>query len=119
MSHQQKEAGMAYRKMTVLLAGAVGASLAAYADPLKSRSGHDLPPGLAKQGKIPPGHAKKIWGKGQYLPIEYHDAYIEEWRRYELREAPRGYRWVHVDEDVYLVDLATGLVAEAIVGLLN
>ena len=40
-------------------------------------------------------------------------------RRYDLREAPPGYRWVIVDEDAYLTQVATGLVAEAVIDLLN
>ncbi len=111
---------MAYRKFTILLAGALGAGLMAYADPPGSRGGHQSPPGLAKQGKIPPGHAKKIWGKGQYLPTEYRTVYLDDWDRYDLREAPRGYRWVLVeDQDAYLVDLTSGLISEVIVDLLN
>lgn len=107
---------MLVRKLAILAAGALGLGLVAYADP-PGRSG-DLPPGLAKQGKIPPGHAKKIWGKGEYLPTEYRDAYFRDWERYDLRPAPRGYRWVLVDEEAYLVDVASGLIADVIVDLL-
>jgi hypothetical protein len=111
---------MSFKKMTILIAGAVGASMAAYADPPTRGNGHQLPPGLAKQGKIPPGHAKKIWGKGQYLPVDYRDVYLADWNRYDLRDAPRGYRWVLVeDRDAYLVDLTSGLIADVVIDLLN
>ena len=108
---------MYIKTIAIMLAGAMGAGLAAYADPPHPR-GHDLPPGLAKQGKIPPGHAKKIWGKGEYLPVEYREVYVRDWRYHDLREPPRGYRWVHVDQDAYLVEVASGLIAEVLVDVL-
>ncbi len=107
---------MPVRKLTFLLAAVVGSGLAAHADP--PHRGHDLPPGLAKQGKIPPGHAKKIWGKGEYLPREYREAYFDNWDRYDLRPAPRGYRWVLVEDDVYLADVVTGLITDVVIDLL-
>lgn len=109
---------MSFSKISFMLAAAMGAGLVAYADPPRSHT-YDLPPGLAKQGKIPPGHAKKIWGKGEYLPVEYRTVYIDDWGHYDLRDAPRGYRWVRVDEDAYLVEVASGLIAEVIVDLIN
>jgi Ni/Co efflux regulator RcnB len=37
-----------------------------------------------------------------------------------LRDAPRGYRWVLVeDRDAYLVDLTSGLIADVVIDLLN
>ncbi|WP_112061649.1 RcnB family protein [Hyphomonas pacifica] len=105
--------------ITLMLAGAVGTGLVAFADPPRHAKGETLPPGLAKQGKVPPGHAKKMWKRGEYLPADYRDDYFEDWRRYDLREAPPGYRWVIVDEDAYLTQVATGLVAEAVIDLLN
>lgn len=107
---------MPVRKLTLLLAGALGAGLAAYADP--PARGQDLPPGLAWQGKVPPGHAKKIWGKGEYLPLEYREVYFSDWDRYHLRPAPRGYRWILVEDDVYLADVATGLITDVVIDLL-
>ena len=47
---------MTIRLVTASLAAIICAGLMAHADPPHSRPG-DLPPGLAKQGKIPPGHA--------------------------------------------------------------
>jgi hypothetical protein len=107
---------MPVRKLTILLAGAIGAGLVAYADP--PGRAYELPPGLAKQGKIPPGHAKKIWGKGEYLPREYREVYFDDWQRHDLRPAPRGYRWVLVEDDVYLADVATGLIRDVVIDLL-
>ncbi len=109
---------MYLKTITLMMAGALGAGLAAFADP-PHRGGHDLPPGLAKQGKIPPGHARKMWRKGEYLPVDYREVYVRDYRYYDLREPPRGYRWVHVDEDAYLVEIASGLIAEVLVDALT
>ena len=108
---------MSFKTVIPILAAALGAGTFAFADPPHHR-GHDLPPGLAKQGKVPPGHAKKLWGKGQHLPPEYRDVYFEDWVRYDLEPAPAGYRWVRVDSDAYLVEVTSGLIAQAMIGVL-
>ena len=63
-------------------------------------------------------HAKKIWGKGQHLPPEYRDVYFQDWERYDLGPAPAGYRWVRVERDAYLVEVTSGLIAQAMIGVL-
>jgi hypothetical protein len=105
--------------VTLMLAAAMGAGMVAFADPPARGPGYDLPPGLAKQGKVPPGHARKMWKKGEYLPLEYRGDYFDNWSRYELRSPPPGYRYVVVDSDVYLTQVATGLIAEALIDLLD
>ena len=108
---------MSFKIIIPVLAAALGAGSVAFADPPHHR-GHDLPPGLAKQGKVPPGHAKKLWGKGQHLPPEYRGGRISDWDRYDLRPAPDGYRWVRVERDAYLVEIDSGLIAQAMIGVL-
>ena len=111
---------MSFRIVTLMLAAATGSAMMAFADPPRHATGDALPPGLAKQGKIPPGQAKKLWKKGEYLPLDYRTGhYFEDWRRYNLEPAPAGYRWVVVDRDAYLMQVTTGLVAEAIADLLD
>ena len=109
---------MWFRYVIAALAAAMGAGMVAFADPPGQR-GHDLPPGLAKQGKVPPGHAKKMWKAGEYLPYAYREDYFTDWNRYDLRAPPPGYRYVVVDRDVYLTQVATGLVVEAVIDLLD
>lgn len=106
------------KPLILIVAGALCFSPTASADPPPHARGEALPPGLAQQGKVPPGYAKKLWGKGQYLPREYREARLEDWHRYDLRAAPTGHRWVHVDRDAYLVETASGLIAEALIGVL-
>lgn len=110
---------MWFRYVIVMLAAAMGAGMAALADPPGHARGDSLPPGLAKQGKVPPGHAKKMWKAGEYLPSEYRTHYFDDWNLYDLRPAPPGYRYVVVDRDVYLTQVATGLVVEAVIDLLD
>jgi Ni/Co efflux regulator RcnB len=85
--------------------------------------GHGGPPGLAdKPYGMPPGQAKKMWRKGERMPVTYytrHEYYVVEPARYHLRYPPRGYRWVLVDGDAYLVRTEGGLIADVIVNLLR
>ena len=61
-----------------------------------------------------------MWKQGEYLPVDYRTGHeFEDWRRYDLEPAPPGYRWVVVDEDAYLMQVTTGLVANAIIDLLD
>ena len=54
------------------------------------------------------------WVVGRSLPTGYYGSnyYVSDYRGYNLVAPQRGYRWVRVDRDVYLVDLRTGLVAD-------
>src|SRR5690348_15186149 len=95
---------------------------AASADP-GHRRGHDDwdgPPGLAgKPYGLPPGQAKKLWRRGERVPMFYiaPQYYIGEPRAYRLAAAPPGHRWIIVDGDAYLVQVASGVVAEVVAGL--
>lgn len=84
--------------------------------------GHDGdgPPGLAdKPYGLPPGQAKKMWREGERLPPVYIGPkyFVEEPRAYRLGAPRRGHRWVIIDGDAYLVEVATGLVAESVFGV--
>lgn len=68
----------------------------------------------------PPGQTKKMWRKGERLPSSYVTGtryIIVEPARYSLAPPPRGYRWVLVDGDAYLVRSDNGLVAELVAGV--
>jgi len=73
----------------------------------------NLPPGLAKQGKVPPGHAKRLargmpWPPGvPYYPLPHH---IER----DLQPLPRGYARFIVGSDVVIVDLGARLIIDAL-----
>ena len=61
-------------------------------------SNYRLPPGLAKQGKVPPGHAKKMAQAG-YSPIPHACTN-------ELSPIPSGWMRVIIDTRVVLFDSA-------------
>lgn len=83
------------------------------------------PPGLAKKpGGMPPGQYKKTYeyAVGAHLPRTYYSSrsyYVTDYNRYRLRTPPSGYQWVRVDNDVYLAQTRTGLIAEVIADLLR
>lgn len=61
-----------------------------------------------------PGH----WSKGQRVPDPYRGRQyvIEDWRGYQLRQPPRGYHWIGVGADYFLIGVATGVVLESVLG---
>lgn len=83
------------------------------------------PPGLAKKPYgMPPGQAKKLhrYSTGQHLSRTYYvnrSYYVTDYHRYDLAPPPPGYQWVRVDNDVYLTQTRTGLIAQVIADLLH
>ena len=78
----------------------------------------DGPPGLAKKPYgLPPGQAKKMWRNGERLPRAYlgQQYFVVEPRAYHLAPPRRGHRWVLVDGNAYLVDIASGMIATVVV----
>lgn len=57
------------------------------------------------------------WAKGQRLDQRYrgNSYYVSDYRRYGLRQPPRGYRWQRVDDQYVLAAVATGLIASVII----
>ena len=109
--------------LTGALGGPLAAPMSAWAGPPPGHGNpHGTPPGLAKKPYgMPPGQAKK-WGVGERLPAYYvtEERYIiYEPARYHLRPPPYGYRWVRVDDDYYLAQTRTGLIAEVVAALLR
>jgi len=101
---KMKRASIAVAVFCILNAGT------AFADPEHGRD-HDRwdgPHGL------PPGQAKKMWRRGERIPHAYigPEYVVVEPRLYHLAPPRPGYRWIVVDGDAYLVEAATGMVAE-------
>ena len=66
----------------------------------------------------PRGYRYNRWNVGARLPNGYYgSSYYVDYRPYGLAPPPRGYRWVRVDRDVYLVAVGTGLVRDIMYGL--
>jgi Ni/Co efflux regulator RcnB len=61
--------------------------------------------------------AGRRWGRGDRLPREYwsRNYEVRDYRRYRLRQPPRGYHWVRTGTgDFVLAALATGVIADII-----
>lgn len=70
-----------------------------------------LPPGLAKRDELPPGLAKQLKEKGRLPPgIAKRD--LPENLKVQLPKRPSGQEVTVVDNDVVLVDAATGIILD-------
>lgn len=61
--------------------------------------------------------AERRWARGEHLPREYmlDTYYVRDYGAYDLAPPPRGYRWVRPDprdDRYYLVQIATGVIAQ-------
>lgn len=56
--------------------------------------------------------------RGQRLPVEYRGRQyvVENWRAHGLKAPPRGHRWVQSGSDYLLIAVATGIIAQVLVG---
>ena len=56
--------------------------------------------------------------RGDRLPAEYrHRNYVvDDWRSHHLSAPPRGYHWVQSGGDYVLVAIATGIIAQILLG---
>ena len=101
------------RVLIAIAAFCVLNSPVAFADPGHAR-GHDRWDGQ----DLPPGQAKKMWRKGDRIPNAYivPQYFILEPRVYHLAPPRPGYRWIVVDGDAYLVEMASGGIADMIAG---
>jgi len=98
---------MAQTLAALWLASALGGAAPAFADPPASpEAGTPLP-------------AQTVWGKGQILPPEYRRANLNDWDRYGLPPAPAGHQWVSAGQNAYIVDLASGEISGAFIGVLT
>jgi Ni/Co efflux regulator RcnB len=97
----------------------------AYADPPEGHGrGHEHEDHdghyYAPRYEPPPGYAHHGWARGEVLPPHYHDDryVVVDYGHYGLRPPPQGYHWVRVDNDVVLVAIASGVVADVMLNLL-
>lgn len=67
------------------------------------------------------GHHRNAhkWKRGQHVDQRYRDDryVVSDYRRHRLDEPPRGYHWVHDDDNNFLlVAITTGVIASIILG---
>lgn len=72
-----------------------------------------LPPGLAKQGKVPPGHAYRARVR-QPVPPEIGWSYLPYNLERQLSRLPDGYVRVMIGADVAIMDVRTRVVFDVI-----
>jgi len=77
-----------------------------------------LPPGLAKQGKVPLGHAKRLAIGSPWPPGVPYEPLPRELTR-KLQPLPPGYAYYRVGVDVIIADLAGRVVADIVYDLLQ
>jgi hypothetical protein len=78
--------------------------------------GRGLPPGLAKQGKVPPGIAKQL-RREQRLPPGADPQPLPNRLSERLGPAPAGYLRARVGFDVVLLEAETRVVVDLIEGV--
>ncbi|HER34254.1 MAG TPA: hypothetical protein ENO19_02150 [Halothiobacillaceae bacterium] len=79
----------------------------------------NLPPGLAKQGKVPPGHAKRLQRGSTWPPqgVDYQRLPRELVRN--LSPLPDHMRYYRVGTDVVIADMAGQVVSDVVYDVLN
>lgn len=81
-----------------------------------ARSGYWYAPSYGYY-RVEPRYQSYRWQRGHYLPHAYRSYYVRDPYAYGLRQAPRGYRYVHAGNDIVLVAVATGLIASVLSGV--
>ena len=58
------------------------------------------------------------WRRGGRMPSEYRSRQyvVNDWRGHRLQPPPRGYQWMGVGGDFVLAAVATGLIAQIVIG---
>ncbi len=77
-----------------------------------------VPPGLAKKGGVPPGQLRK-WQRGQVLPAGVVYYALPRSLELVLGPPPAGHRYVRVATDILLLAIGTGIVVDALEGLVR
>ena len=77
-----------------------------------------LPPGLAKQGKIPPGHAKKLQ-QNVAVPHGYRLESIPRELEDRLSRLPDGYVRITVGADIAIMNVRTRVVVDLLEDIVN
>lgn len=56
------------------------------------------------------------WRRGGHVPVIYRNYYVQDPYYYGLPAAPYGHRWIYADGNLVLMSVATGLIAQVILG---
>jgi len=71
----------------------------------------------SKPLKLPHVQVRKVWRQGEHVPMFYivPEFFIAEPRAYMLAAPAVGHRWINLDGDAYLVEVADGTVEDLVV----
>jgi Ni/Co efflux regulator RcnB len=71
-----------------------------------------------EEGRGPGAGPNHDFYRGERLPREYrHRNYVvDDWRDQRLSAPPRGYYWIQTGSDYVLVAIATGIIAQVLLG---
>lgn len=70
-----------------------------------------LPPGLAKKGKVPPGHAKQM-SRGAPVPPDYRGHPLPRDLEERLSRLPDGYARIVIGADIGIMKVQTRVVVD-------
>ena len=76
---------------------------------------HGMPPGQAKRMGAGPQHN---WVRGSRVPPQYRSCHyvVNDWHGHGLKRPARGQQWVQYGGDYLLVAVATGVIAQLVLG---
>lgn len=88
-----------------------------------ARADGDAQAGRAQAAHVSPARYRSVEAtgevrRGERLPARYqaHQHVVEDWRALRLSKPPRGHQWVDAGESYALVAIATGRVAQVVMG---
>ena len=58
------------------------------------------------------------WVRGTKVPAQYRTPHyvVHDWKRHGLKQPPRGQQWVQYGKDYLLVSIASGVIAQLVLG---
>ncbi len=81
-----------------------------------ARAGMWYAPGYGYVRSLP-GFNGRAWRRGQRVPAAYRNYAVNDYGFYGLRAPPPGHRYVYLDNNIVLMSLATGLIADTLLGI--
>jgi Ni/Co efflux regulator RcnB len=76
------------------------------------------PPQMERHHEGPGAGPDHNFYRGERLPAQYRQRgyVVNDWRGHRLHAPQRGYQWVQSGSDYLLVGIATGVIAEVLLG---
>jgi len=81
-----------------------------------ARAGMWYAPGYGYVRSLP-GFAGHNWRRGQRVPPAYRNYAVNDYGYYGLRAPPPGHRYVYLGNNIVLMSLATGLIADTLLNI--